>query len=283
VSAGRRLAEADHAQPSSACFEVLGTRVRVSCTSTGLRAKLYHVLTPFSVPTEQPCREHHYFSVQSSERGFYSLYRDDRPVARSARQDSILNRLLSELNSDAIEGFAGFATHAGVVAHGRRAIAFVGGSGSGKSTIVAACIAGGLEYISDEALCVEFGSLSVAPYPKPLRLSSSSRRALELVPKAQFDGEVTVAASDLGARLASPPLELAHVVRLVRGPVPARLNEVVPACGAAWLLRFSFNHYKEPLRTFDLVAGLGRQTQAWYLEYEEARAAASLVAGRLAS
>jgi hypothetical protein len=64
--------------------------------------------------------------------------------------------------------------HAGVVAAGGAAIAFPGPSGAGKTTLTVACLLAGLEYGSDEALCLDWETGAVLPYPRPLALTPAA-------------------------------------------------------------------------------------------------------------
>jgi hypothetical protein len=102
------------------------------------------------------------------------LYRDCSVQFRDVAWASLTDELLAGLNLHAIDGFGELAMHAGVVAAGDRVIAFPAESGQGKSTITAACLAAGFDYVSDEALCIEFASGRVIPYLKQVTLSDQS-------------------------------------------------------------------------------------------------------------
>ena len=222
------------------------------------------------------------------------LYHDCRVLTSSASWDHLTRWLLSELNRAAVDGFVGFAAHAGVVAAGQEVIAFPAPSGGGKSTLTAACLKAGFAYVSDEALCVDFGTALVLPYAKPLALSAWSRAAVGLAggfgasagdaaAGADGDDEAPVLAPELGAGAAAGDLRLAHVVRLVRSVGPPRLHELPRSEVLAQLLGMSFNHYKWPERAFRLVTRLAQGARAWQLDTGgEPLLAAALLRERLA-
>jgi len=188
------------------------------------------------------------------------------------------------MNKKALDGFSGFAVHAGVVARKGCAIALPAPSGAGKSTLVAAALGSGFDYVSDEALCVNFGSHEVVPYPRPLAASSWSLRAAGLDPsqgEELGDDEFVFGPDRIGGFLAAPPLELGHVVGMIRRPGPPALVGVAPSNAMAWLLERSFNHYKRPAESFELAAALARKARAWRLEFSDPLEAAALLSARL--
>ncbi len=175
--------------------------------------------------------------------------------------------------------------HSGVVAAGERVVAFPAESGKGKSTITAACLAAGFDYVSDEALCIEFASGRVIPYPKQVTLSEHSRSLLDVsTPGVYLEGDHPEAGfrpEELGATTAKGDLRLGDIVQLVRYDGPPRLRPLPASEGVGMLLRMSFNHYKRPRETFDLVTDLARQSRAWELEYDHPGPAAALLWDRL--
>jgi hypothetical protein len=89
--------------------------------------------------------------------------------------------------------------HAGVVAHGGRALLIPGDSFSGKTTLVAALLRAGATYLSDEFAVLDADGL-VHPYPKRLWLRSNTGG-----PTAE------VQAGDLGGSMAEGPMPVALV------------------------------------------------------------------------
>jgi hypothetical protein len=219
------------------------------------------------------------FELTRGANGDCLVLRGEQVVARGASWSAAVDALVTVVNGEAIGAFEGFAVHAGVVAAGAGAIAFPGVSGAGKSTLTAACLQVGAGYVSDEALCVDFHSGLVLPYPKPIRLSASSQHLLGLSPSP--DTDALVIADELGARTVEAPLALVHIVELARTGERLHLAPLPRSNGLAALLRFSFNHYKRPRAAFELAGRLASGACAWRLEYSSPRAAAELLLRRL--
>jgi hypothetical protein len=213
-------------------------------------------------------------------------YRDEKVVGGGETWANAFGAMMATLNRRVIDNYAGFALHAGVVAADGRGIAFPADSGGGKSTLTAACLQAGFDYVSDEALCINVETGAIEVYPKPLGLSSWSRRQLSIdddslaFPAATSEGMVTPA--DLGASVAADPIELAHVVIPTFGKGPAVLAEAPAHTAMVTLIEFSFNHYKHQERAFTLAAQLANQVDVWRLEYDDPLAAAQLVKEQLA-
>jgi hypothetical protein len=213
-------------------------------------------------------------------------YRDENVVGGGETWANAFGAMMATLNRRVIDNYAGFALHAGVVATGGRAIAFPADSGGGKSTLTAACLQAGFDYVSDEALCIDAETGVVEAYPKPLGLSPWSRRRLGIdddllaFPAGTSEGMVTPA--DFGASVTADPIELAHVVIPTFGQGPPVLAEAPGHVAMATLIEFSFNHYKHQERAFTLAAQLANQVDVWRLEYDDPVLAAQLLKEQLA-
>jgi hypothetical protein len=164
-----------------------------------------------------------------------------------------------------------------VVARGEAVIAFPAVSHAGKSTLAAACLSSGLQYVSDDALCVDFDHDAVHPYPKPLKLSRQAAALAGFVSPAHEQEEIAVLPEDLGASLARGALRLRHVVQLVRRSGPPALHPLERSETIVMLLTMSFNHYRHPQLCFSLASRLALRARAWRLEYDDPRPAASLL------
>lgn len=217
--------------------------------------------------------------------------------ARALRLDSAdqVPALSAEINRTALEEFGGFAAHAGVLTRGEVTVAVAGRSGQGKSTLVAAALRAGFDYVSDEALCVRWpsaelpglpdlpGTDEVTAYPRPIGLTPWSVERLGLtashLPTVLTPPEAYLTAADLGAVVRAEPPPLRHVV-LLDNPTaetdlrPARRSEV-----AAALLSLSFTAWRRPEAAFALAHRLAGAAQAWRLRPgPPAEAAARLAA-----
>lgn len=192
-----------------------------------------------------------------------------------------LEVLLALINRAAIDQCRSWAAHCGVVARGGSALAFPAPSGGGKSTLAAACVASGWEYVSDEALVVDWDTGVLRAYAKPLSLSTWALRRLDLADPPAGRPERPVEPRELGAHAASGPLRLGHIVTLHRRSGRAVLTSSERAAAATSLLRLSFNHYQRPAAAVELVASLARTAQAWTLAYDDPVEAALLLRDRL--
>ena len=190
-----------------------------------------------------------------------------------------LELVLSQLNHCALARCPGFAVHAGVVARDGAALALPASSGAGKSTLVAALLQAGWDYVSDEALVADWATGELLPYPKPLTLLAWSLERLGLAAPPTGRDERSLDVCELGARVAGPPLRLAHVVVPRRGPGPAALSPLHRAQAAQVLLENSFNHWTDPPAALRTVAALVRGAQTWTLETDDPVEAARVLDG----
>jgi hypothetical protein len=208
---------------------------------------------------------------------------DDAPVAPVPTPADALDALLMALNARSVGDSPGLSVHAGVVARGGIAVAFPAESGHGKSTLAAACLRAGLDYVSDEALVLPWdGGGEVLPYLKPLTLSAWSAAETGLAPPPGGRSERPVTPAELDAACASGPLRLGHLLLLDRGDGPAVLERAARADGAAALLRCAFNHYAAPAGALALAGAAMARAECWTLRYDRPGPAAALVAELLA-
>lgn len=214
------------------------------------------------------------------------VYRDCKLIGSGETPGAAIPALLTSLNRAAVDHSDLFASHAGVVSVAGTAVAFPAESGRGKSTLTAACLLAGFDYVSDEAISVDIVEGTVVPYQKPLGLSEWSRDALGITdldltfPPGPHEGYVT--ATDLGARAATQPLKLVHVVIPEFGHGESTLEEVAGSEAMRLLLEMSFNHYKFGVEAFQLTSRLANRSTAWKLQYGDPLEAGDLLRERLA-
>jgi hypothetical protein len=269
-------------------YDVLGLDVRVVCDDVEAQHALDDLLEPFAVGSASDGGPWRRFDLTVDPSGGRSLLRDGDVIAHASSWISMIGALLIALNRDAIDAFAGFATHAGCVASGQDVIAFPGYSGAGKTTLTAACLLHDLDYVSDEALCIHrAGGGEVVPYPRPLALA---RDAWQLLARSDLsdaglavgEDESVVRADQLGARRATGELHVAHIVELRRRAGRTRLVPQPRQRGLALLLSMSFNHFKEPRESFEVASILAAGSSSWRLEYADPLDAAALLRAELA-
>jgi hypothetical protein len=157
-------------------FTAYGVRVGIRVSETEVLKQLEIHLPPAWRPTSSPCVDILYSLLvggvgsRAGVRRFNLLYANALRVARSLDLGEVFDALEAHVQLHIAETAPRRRfVHAGVVGWREEAILIPGRSHSGKSTLVAAMVAAGATYYSDEyAVLDERGR--VHPYPKPLSL-----------------------------------------------------------------------------------------------------------------
>ncbi len=203
---------------------------------------------------------------------------DGEPVQPVPTAADALDALLMAVNARTVFDSPGLSVHAGVVAAGGVAVAFPADSGVGKSTLTAACLRAGLDYVSDEALVLSWEDGAVLPYLKPLTLSAWSLAAVGASPPlpGREERPVTAGRAGLGPGRRSPAARSPAAAGA--RPSAAALRPAARGDGAAALLRNSFNHFAAPAEALGLAGAAMRDAECWTLRYDRPEPAAALVA-----
>ena len=168
----------------------------------------------------------------------------------------------------AIERAPGLLLHAGAVSRDGRAVLFPGESGTGKSTMTAACVQRGLDYVTDEMVALEIDSLAVAGFARPIMLTGWAATRLGLdVPG--IGGKLSVTPELLGGATVPGTVRAAHVVSLRHGGAATSLEPMTAGETLTALLRASFNHYRHGERAWSAAAELASSVQGWRLDFAE--------------
>ncbi|PSL04746.1 hypothetical protein CLV30_105213 [Haloactinopolyspora alba] len=244
--------------------EVAGVSIEVvGADTTALRSVLGDVLTPDDAPAE-------------------------RVVDLGDAGPSGVETVLAAVARAAVEPARGLLLHAGAVVRDGRAVLFPGASGQGKSTLTAACLQQGFDYLSDELVAVDLDTGTVTGWPRPLMLTPWSAATLGLDGAdgaegvaAVGAGKTAVAAAALGAAPVRSSVEVAHVVLARRDggaapPVPVAAGDVLREVLAA-----SFNHYVHGARAWQAAARLAGSAHGWLLGVGDVATAADAVAALL--
>jgi len=207
-------------------------------------------------------------------------------VVGGATIGSEIAGVLSYLNALIIGHMDTFGVHSGVVGGPDGAIAFPGRSGEGKTTLTAACLRLGYDYVSDEVLAFPwqpkgYEVTSIKPYPRPLAVSPWSAGVLGLPTSQTSAGEIYTSATDLGAKVATRPIAVRHMVLL--GPITGttRLTPMTRQRAAANLLQRSFNGWQHPSQAFARAHSIAAHTSCWLLERGDPIECAGLLKDRL--
>ncbi len=205
-------------------------------------------------------------------------------VATASTVLEAVSHSLTAVNVGAVEATPHLAMHAAVLSRHGNALVIPGPSGHGKTTLAAALLQAGWDYVSDEALCLRWDDAQVVPYPRPLALSPWASELLGLAGVPAAD-EVIIRPAAAGAR--PTPLtpgmspKVRHVMTLERVDGEAQLVPLHRADGLAALLQRGFTHHRHPAKALVVVAGLIQGAECWRLRLSDPRAAADLVTERL--
>ena len=168
--------------PAPIAFESYGVRVVVSADDPGLLRRIEPVLPENRRTCEADDPQLRYL-LRSDGGAAYDVMSGELTACLSAELDVALAVLESQIRAGvAVTSTEGIFVHAGVVAHGDRAVLVPGASFSGKSTLVGSLVRRGAAYLSDEYAVLDSDGL-VHPYPKPLsmRVDGTAERSLSRV------------------------------------------------------------------------------------------------------
>lgn len=146
--------------------DVLGTAVALR-VPTSVLPELEAALVDFQRGSE-PVRD--FVAEEESDRHF-RLIDTGVVVRRGIDPTLIVATIVWRLNQVAAERGHHLVMHAGCVAD-QSAVILPGQSGTGKSSLVAACITAGMAYLSDEYAVIDPANGIVLAYPKPVGLDS---------------------------------------------------------------------------------------------------------------
>lgn len=96
-----------------------------------------------------------------------------------SREEAVVPYLEWAINTAAVEHLKDhYLVHAGVVACGDTGVILPAASGSGKTTMVAALVAEGCRYLSDEVAVIDPRAGALLPFAKSLYIRAASRELL---------------------------------------------------------------------------------------------------------
>lgn len=190
----------------------------------------------------------------------YFLYQGPCRVAHTRSADEALHVLESGLHGQvAAEAREHLFVHAGVVAWNGQAIVIPGRSFSGKSSLVAALVEAGAEYLSDEYAVLDEDGM-VHPYAKPLSL-----RDEEGHPRGRFAVEA------LGGRAADGPLPVRMILSATyQAGARWRPRLLSPGRALLTLLDNTVQVRKQPAMTLGILQKAAANAQAFASKRGEA-------------
>lgn len=241
----------DSPQAAVRGFELtaLDVALRVEVDHAELARLLGHLLSDLASTSAPSSRR-----VSVAGQGPFVVSSELGEVMCSSRPEA-LSAALAAVNLTAVANTPALALHAGVVARAGRALVLPGPSGHGKSTLVAALLRAGWDYVSDESLCLRWDDGAVVAYPRPLGLSAWAVAHLGVTGTCG-EGERFVTAGDLGARTERARLEVTDVVLSQRGDGTPHLEPTDRSAALEALLRRGFTHHVDAGRALQVLSTL---------------------------
>jgi hypothetical protein len=184
-------------------------------------------------------------------------------IRRGVAPDLGAATVVWRLNAIARESTVHVLLHGACVAGPRAGgVLLIGGSGVGKSTLAAACVAAGLAYLSDEVVAIDARTGLVAPYAMPLSL----------------DGQRLVPASALGCVASTAVAPVAVVFPRYRPDAATSVVRLDPAWAFAALASHATNLAVLRRTAVARLAGMALTCPAFQLTHADAGLATPIVA-----
>ena len=223
--------------------------------------------------------DHRYLvSAVPSDPTVVRLQCDGKPIGGEVRPEDLFVVLTTDINQRAIASRPNRLTvHAGAVSVRGRAILLPGPSGAGKTTLTAALLSVGCDYLTDEAVSIDLETLEVEPYAKPLSLDADACEALGLEVD-EWAARRVVPPSYL-RRLATPAPAKAAVIVFPRFEPGARAR-MKPLGRAEALVELANNSFNFVDHGGEWLGGLARlvgSCRCWRFTTGDAREAARMM------
>ena len=165
-------------QWQSGPYDALGFTFTLRSDHRALGEELHRLLSGFTGPA---AHEAHPMCLSIIDRGKaaepdrFVTYLDEERASVSPGTDHLVRILLWQLTPRAVAAATDrLVIHAGAVARRGRAIVIPGSPDAGKSTLTAALLDAGCEFLSDEAAVLNLSTGLVEAFPRPLSLDPGS-------------------------------------------------------------------------------------------------------------
>ncbi len=175
-------------------YLVSGTTVSIGTDDPEFHRQTESMLT--DLPGATSARSH--VHVDGPDRtGTYAVYLDTQRIGQAGTRDHALVLLITALNQAATKDTQDcLLLHAGAVEREGECIIVAGESGRGKSTLTAALVQDGWNYLTDEVVAIDAHD-NLLTYPKPICLSDQSRKLVGL-PNEDVPGKPPTSAHVFG-------------------------------------------------------------------------------------
>jgi hypothetical protein len=162
---------------STRCLRGIGHRFRVETWDRSLTAYLDGLFGAMAEPCPGVCGVYAFVDRGPSADWRYALTYDGEVLKEAHQPALLLGRLMHAVNRAAVTSAPGTTIlHAAAVQLGEATVVLPAEMGAGKSTLTAALVKNGFQYLTDEAVPVCRDDLVAAPFPKPLGLAGAAVR-----------------------------------------------------------------------------------------------------------
>ena len=242
----------------------LGVPLRISADDGSLLTELGDLLADLANPAGPPADPHaDVVEIRLAGRGPWEVTSAAHSAVATTRA-AATGHLHAAVNLGAVAATRLLAFHAAVLARGDRTVVIPGRSGMGKTTLTAALLMRGWEYVSDEALALPWAWAGPLPYPRPLGLSDWTCQALGITAGIPGEGESFARAADLGASVRWDPRPVTDILVLEHGTPAFAAAEVRPAAASevlAALLPRAFTVHHDGGRALPVLGDLVRSAR----------------------
>jgi hypothetical protein len=264
------------------CLGSAGQRAPIDCLP------FHEWIFPDGTKWAQFYRVNQDYLVSFPDLGDFAVSADGRTVrawpAPGISEDTMQHLYLNQVLPLALSKQGRIVFHASAVDTGNGAIAFLGESGRGKSTLAASFAAGGQRFLTDDALLLDptEGGYLVQPSHPSIRLWDDSQEALlaadaELAPPVQYTPKARILSGD-SLPFCDAARRLRRIYFLGDGSAEAlTIQRMRPSEAMIGLVRNSFLldiEAREMLSShFDLLAEMVALPIYYHLDYPRAFAA----------
>jgi hypothetical protein len=253
----RRLLDASTVGASTPALGLLDFDVVVRVPEPALAEHLTRLYAPLVLELA-PADAAHRLTLTAGATG-YEVHLDATRLLATPARSIAFQALLWHANRQAIDrSQASVLVHASAAAHAGTALVMPGPMGAGKSTLVAALVRAGLDYLTDEVVAIDPGSGLVRPYPKYVSLAGD-RAADAPAAVREYLGDAALVAPDAlrpGAAAREPARPRFVVAPRYEPGATAALAPMRPAAALAALAQHAFHLETDAARTLEVLADL---------------------------
>jgi hypothetical protein len=178
-------------------LESHGVQLDIEVQDEGIHSAVEAILPPGWLASDKFPEDGH-LTIATGSGGLYDVLVDAVPVALDMTAEVAVHAIDAEICAKvALLSRSGIFVHAGVVEVAQRALVIPGPSFSGKSSLVAALVAAGATYFSDEFAVIDSDGL-VRPYARPLSLRRHDARYGEKITVESMGGRAGTQPTPVG-------------------------------------------------------------------------------------